>query len=147
MSEVPLVTPNNTSGRGRANNLISSDIVGGGRTTRRSLILLVMFGLLALLGLLFVARRNMSGALDNSTPLSQGTNHGSGSYSESILNMGNNPAYTEFLVKEDYKGGRLNEAQLKDLVGMYYAKAPQTSELQALYKAGERVNCLLDDFY
>lgn len=126
---------NNTQGRisffGRA-----------GRNRQTQLMLLTMFGILALLGLLFVARhRATTGAYDTASisVLNDNTEDKVGLTVNEKESAMSGP-YKSFLANVNYKNvGKLTSAQLEDLVGMYYAKEPNTSELQALFNKNERI--------
>lgn len=53
------------------------------------------------------------------------------------------PSISAYLVKDNFKDGKLSQEQLQSLAGMYYAKTPNPSELKALYDNGEKVGRLV----
>lgn len=49
--------------------------------------------------------------------------------------------YSAFLVKDDFRVGKLSTEKLQELVGMYYAKDPANEDLKVLHDQGLRVSC------
>lgn len=103
------------------------------RSRRRSFIVLAVLGIVVLAGLLLIGGRPR---LSKPVSAEQGENN----TRETTPTKSHMDEYHAFLVKDDFKSGKLSPQQLSSLVGMYYAKEPKTEELKPLFEARTKVS-------